>query len=102
MLKRTGGEYQRSRASLFTRGAHVQWFGFNSRRELVQMSLLGLVTLIGSTTEHALGYLELHHWFFGFIVIGYIFHLHDKSLHARFDALGKRIDEVRRRLACND
>ncbi len=66
------------------------------------MSLLGLVTLIGSATEQALGYLELHHWFFGFIAIGYIFHLHDKSLHARFDALGKRIDEVRRRLACND
>jgi hypothetical protein len=80
----------------------VQWFKFNSRRELVQMSILGLATLIGSATEQALGYLELHHWFFGFIVIGYIFHLHDKSLHARFDALGKRIDEIRRRLACDN
>jgi hypothetical protein len=66
------------------------------------MSLLDLVTLIGSATEQALGYLEHHHWFFGLIVIGYIFHLHDKSLHVRFDALEKRVDEIRRRLACND
>jgi hypothetical protein len=64
--------------------------------------LLDLVTLIGSTTERVLQYLELHHWFFGFIVIGYIFHLHDKSLHARFDALDRRLDEIRKRLACNN
>jgi hypothetical protein len=36
------------------------------------------------------------------IVIGYMFHLHDKSLHARFDALEKRTDEIRKRLACDD
>ncbi len=66
------------------------------------MSLLGLVTLMGGATEQALGYLERHHWFFGLIVIGYIFQLHDKSLHARFDALDKRVDEIRRRLACDD
>ena len=63
-------------------------------------SLSGFLALIGSATEQALGYLERHHWFFGFIVIGYIFHLHDKSLHARFDALDKRLDEIRKRLAC--
>jgi hypothetical protein len=68
---------------------------------MVQMSSsLGFLALIGSATEQVLGYLELHHWFFGFIVIGYIFHLHDKSLHARFDALDKRLDEIRKRLAC--
>ena len=65
-------------------------------------SLLGFVALAGSTTEHALGYLERHHWFFGVLVIGYIFHLHDKSLHARFDALDRRLDEIRKRLACDN
>jgi hypothetical protein len=64
--------------------------------------LLDLVTLIGDATEQALGYLEHHHWFFGLIVIGYIFRLHDKSLHARFDALDKRLDEIRKRLACDN
>ena len=64
--------------------------------------LLGLVTLIGSATEHVLGYFEHHHWFFGVAAIGYIFHLHDKALHARFDALDRRLDEIRKRLACDD
>jgi len=32
-------------------------------------------------------------------VVGYVFHLRDRSLHARFDALDKRIDEVGRRLS---
>jgi hypothetical protein len=64
--------------------------------------LLGLITLIGSATEHALGYLERHHWFFGVMAVGYIFHLHDKALHARFDALDRRLDEIRKRLACDD
>jgi hypothetical protein len=65
-------------------------------------SLFGFLALIGGATEEVLGYLERHHWFFGFIVIGYIFHLHDKSLHARFDALDKRLDEIRKRLACGN
>ncbi|MGY4448087.1 hypothetical protein ACVWZR_002747 [Bradyrhizobium sp. i1.3.1] len=30
---------------------------------------------------------------------GYVFYLHDRSVHARFDALDKRIDEIRKRLA---
>ena len=64
-------------------------------------SLLGFVTLIGSVTEQILGYLEHHHRFFGVLVAIYIFRLHDKSLHARFDAIDKRLDEVRRRLACD-
>ena len=64
--------------------------------------LLGLVAFLGSATEQILGYLEHHHWFFGLIVIGYIFHLHDKSLHARFDVLEKRTDEIRKRLACDN
>jgi hypothetical protein len=65
-------------------------------------SLFGFVALAGSTTEHVLGYLERHHWFFGVLVIGYIFHLHDKSLHTRFDALDRRLDEIRKRLACDN
>ena len=64
--------------------------------------LLGLAVLIGGATEQVLGYFERHHWFLGLIVVGYLFHLHDKSLHARFDALEKRIGEIRKRLACDD
>jgi hypothetical protein len=71
--------------------------------ELVHMnSLLGFVTLIGSATEQVLGYFEHHYWFFGVLVIGYIFHLRDNSLHARFGALDKRLDEIRKRLACGN
>ena len=65
-------------------------------------SLLGFVSLIGSAIEQVLGYLEHHDWFFGVLVIGYIFHLHEKSLHARFDAVDKRLDEIRKRLACGN
>jgi hypothetical protein len=65
------------------------------------ISLLGIVNSIGCATEQALRYLEYHHWFFGIILIGYIFRLHDKSLHARFNALDKRVDEIRKRLACD-
>jgi len=65
-------------------------------------SLLGFVALAGSTTEHVLGYLERHHWLFWVLVIGYVFHLHDKSLHARFDALDRPLDEIRKRLACDN
>jgi hypothetical protein len=80
----------------------VQWLQSHSDRELVQMNfLLRLVAFLVSATEQFLGYLERHHWFFGLIVIGYIFHLHDKSLHARFDALEKRTDEIKKRLACD-
>jgi hypothetical protein len=69
---------------------------------LIDMSsLLGFVALIGSVTEQVLGYFEHHHWFFGVLIVGYIFRLHDKSLHARLDAIDKRLDEVRRRLACD-
>ena len=75
---------------------------FCYHRESIQMiSLLGIVNIIGSATEQALRYLELHHWFFGIILIGYIFRLHDRSLHARFNALDKRVDELRKRLACD-
>jgi hypothetical protein len=70
--------------------------------ESIQMIwLLDIVNIVGSATEGALRYLEHHHWFFGIIVIGYIFRLHDKSLHARFSALDKRVDEIRKRLACD-
>ena len=33
-------------------------------------SLMGFIAVVGSATEQVLGYLEHHHWFFGFIVIG--------------------------------
>jgi hypothetical protein len=62
-------------------------------------ALLGIVGFVGHAIEAVLGYVETHHWIFGLIAIGYIFYLHDRALHARFDALDKRIDEVRKRLA---
>jgi hypothetical protein len=62
-------------------------------------ALLGVVTLIGHAVEAVLTYIESHHWIFGLLALGYIFYLHDRALHARFDALEKRVDEIRKRLA---
>jgi hypothetical protein len=61
--------------------------------------VLGILVGIGHAIEQVFAYIESHHWIFGLALIGYLFYLHDRSLHARFDALDKRIDEVRRRLA---
>jgi hypothetical protein len=61
--------------------------------------LLDAVVAVGHAIEQVLLYVENHHWIFGFFAAGYIFYLHDKSLHARFDALEKRVDEIRKRLA---
>jgi len=61
--------------------------------------LLGAIALVGHAIEAALNYVESHHWIFGLAALGYIFYLHDRALHARFDELDKRIDEVRKRLA---
>ena len=58
-----------------------------------------IAVAVGHVIEQVLAYVETHHWIFGFLVVGYIFYLHDRSLHARFDALDKRIDEIRKRLA---
>jgi hypothetical protein len=76
-------------------------------QDLMSFSLVGnamdvlwdIVASIGHGIEQVLVYVETHHWIFGFLVIGYIFYLHDRALHARFDALDKRIDEIRKRLA---
>ncbi|HLX16580.1 MAG TPA: hypothetical protein VKS24_15415 [Bradyrhizobium sp.] len=61
--------------------------------------LLGAVAAIWHAIEQVLNYVETHHWVFAFLAGGYFFYLHDKAVHARFDALEKRIDEVRKRLA---
>jgi hypothetical protein len=61
--------------------------------------VLGVFSFIGHAVEAVLGYVETHHWIFGLLALGYIFYLHHRALHARFDALDKRIDEVRKRLA---
>lgn len=61
--------------------------------------LLGAVAAVGRAIEQVLIYVESHHWIFGALAAGYIFYLHDKAVHARFDALEKRLDEVRKRLA---
>jgi hypothetical protein len=62
-------------------------------------ALLGTLTFIGHAIEAVLAYVESHHWIFGLAALGYIFYLHDRALHARFDALEKRVDEIRKRLA---
>ncbi len=51
------------------------------------------------TDRRRLSNMESHHWIFGFLAPGYIFCLRDRSLHARFDALDQRVDEIRKRLA---
>jgi hypothetical protein len=70
-----------------------------SKRGNAMDIVLGIVTAVGHAIELVFAYVESHHWIFGLVLIGYLFYLHDRSLHARFDALDKRIDEVRRRLA---
>jgi hypothetical protein len=61
--------------------------------------LWGIVASVGDAIEQVIVYMERHHWIFGFLALGYIFYLQDRSLHARFDALDKRIDEIRKGLA---
>jgi hypothetical protein len=62
-------------------------------------AVLDVFSFVGHAIEAMLNYVETHHWTFGLIALGYIFYLHDRALHARFDALDKRLDEVRKRLA---
>lgn len=62
-------------------------------------TMVGTLSLIGHAIEAVMNYVETHHWIFGLSAFGYIFYLHDRAVHARFDALDKRIDEVRKRLA---
>jgi hypothetical protein len=54
---------------------------------------------IGHAIEAVLTYVETHHWIFGFLVGGYLFYLHDRAVHARFDELEKQVHEIRKRLA---
>lgn len=73
-----------------------------SHHEPIQMStLVNLMNAVEGTSEHVLQYLEYHHWFFGFLLFGYLFRLHDRGVHARFSALDKRVDEIRKRIACD-
>ena len=62
-------------------------------------AVLGAFCFIGHAIEAVLSYIQSHDWIFGLVALGYIFYLHDRALHARFDALDKRIDEIRKRLA---
>jgi hypothetical protein len=61
--------------------------------------LLGAIVAVWHAIEQVLNYVESHHWIFAFLAGGYIFYLHDKAVHARFDTLEKRVDEIRKRLA---
>ncbi len=53
-------------------------------------AMLSVLSSIGHAIEAALDYIESHHWVFELAAFGYIFYLHDRALHARFDALDKR------------
>jgi hypothetical protein len=58
-----------------------------------------ILAFAGHAIEAVLAYVETHHWIFGFMVAGYLFYLHDKAVHQRFDKLEKQVHEVRKRLA---
>ena len=73
-------------------------FIFCSRGHAMDV-VLAVFAALGHAIEAVFVYVETHHWIFGLLLIGYIFYLHDRSLHARFDALDKRVDELRKRLA---
>jgi hypothetical protein len=59
----------------------------------------GILAFTGHAIEAVLAYVESHHWIFGFLVAGYIFYLHDRAVHARFDVIEKQVQEIRKRLA---
>jgi hypothetical protein len=80
-------------------GAEPFCKGSCPREGSVMEALLGVVGLVGHAIEAVLAYVESHHWIFGLVALGYIFYLHDRALHARFDAIEKRVDEIRKRLA---
>jgi hypothetical protein len=61
--------------------------------------LWDVVGFVGHAIELGINYVETHHWIFAILAGGYIFYLHDRAVHARFDALDKRVDEIRKRLA---
>ena len=61
--------------------------------------VLDAIAFVGRAIEASLVYVESHHWIFGLLALGYFFYLHDRALHARFDAMEKRLDEIRKRLA---
>jgi hypothetical protein len=61
--------------------------------------LWDIIVSVGHAIAVVIDYVEGHHWIFGLLALGYIFYLHDRALHARFDALDKRIEEIRKRLA---
>ena len=61
--------------------------------------LWSMVAFVGHAIEAVFAYVEHHHWIFAFLAGGYIFYLLDRAIHARFNALDKRLDEVRKRLA---
>ena len=62
-------------------------------------ALLSAMGVVGHAIEAVMSYVERHHWIFGFLGLGYVFYVQNRALHARFDALEKRVDEIRKRLA---
>ena len=58
-----------------------------------------ILAFTGHAIEAVLAYVETHHWTFGFLIAGYLFYLHDRAVHARFDELEKQVQEIRKRLA---
>ncbi|HZE56065.1 MAG TPA: hypothetical protein VE111_22650 [Bradyrhizobium sp.] len=90
---------RRLRLSTFARDRDRAETSFVSTTRSPMDVLLGAVAAVGHAIELVLIYVETHHWIFAFLAGGYVFYLHDRAVHARFDALEKRVDEVRKRLA---
>jgi hypothetical protein len=80
--------------------AQRKFLRFHHHETIQMTTLVNLINVIGGASNDALQYLEQHHWLFGFLIFAYLFRLHDRSVHARFSALDKRVDEIRKRLAC--
>ena len=42
-------------------------------------ALWEIVVAVGHAIEQVLGYVDTHHWIFGFLALGYMFYLHDRG-----------------------
>jgi hypothetical protein len=66
------------------------------------ITLLNLINVIGGVHQTMpFNIWEHHHWLLEVLLFAYLFRFHNRSVHARFSALDKHVDEIRKRLACD-
>jgi hypothetical protein len=63
--------------------------------------LLGILNIIASSAEQAVRYLAHHLDFSGLYYFPMCFAFATEAFYSRFSALDKRVDEIRKRLACD-